>query len=158
MSSCIFFLFVISVHIRTHKFTDKLTSLHTNSQDNIEFDVDQCAPQLLYVQSRTCLSEFAASKTEDNRVVIYVPDQISPKWLIARAAAAHCHRLRLTRDCSTREDCSLPGAGAEPPPLSSGSLCVIRGSRQLVWVDLARPASQDTFRWDEPGSLVLIRD
>ena len=42
------FLFVTSVQIGTHKFTDKLTSLHTNSEDNIGFDVAKCAAQLLY--------------------------------------------------------------------------------------------------------------
>ena len=42
------FLFVTSVQIGTHKFTDKLTSLHTNSEDNIGFDVGKCAAQLLY--------------------------------------------------------------------------------------------------------------
>ena len=42
------FLFVTSVQIGTHKSTDKLTSLHKNSQDNIGFDVAKCAAQLLY--------------------------------------------------------------------------------------------------------------
>ena len=40
--------FVTSIQIQTHKSTDKLTSLHTNSQDTIGFDVAKCAAQLLY--------------------------------------------------------------------------------------------------------------
>ena len=40
----IFFLF----QIRTHKSKDKLSSPHTNSQDNIGFDLAKCAAQLLY--------------------------------------------------------------------------------------------------------------
>ena len=39
---------ITSVQIWTHKSTHKLRSLHTNSQDNIEFDVAKCAAQLLY--------------------------------------------------------------------------------------------------------------
>ena len=42
------FLIVTSVQIGTHKFTDKLTSLHTNTEDNIGFDVGKCAAQLLF--------------------------------------------------------------------------------------------------------------
>ena len=48
MSSCIFFLFVSSIQIWTHKSKDKLTSPHINSQDNIGFDLAKCAAQLLY--------------------------------------------------------------------------------------------------------------
>ena len=48
MFVCVFFLFVTSIQIRTHKSKDKLTSPHTNSQDNIGFDLAKCAAQLLY--------------------------------------------------------------------------------------------------------------
>ena len=41
-----FFLFDIFSYY--HKSTHKLKNLHTNSQDNIEFDVAKCAVQLLY--------------------------------------------------------------------------------------------------------------
>ena len=43
-----FFFFVTSIQIRTHKSKDKLTSPHTNSQDNTGFDMAKCAAQLLY--------------------------------------------------------------------------------------------------------------
>ena len=43
-----FLLFVLSVPIQTQKSKDTLTSPHTNSQDNIGFDLAKCAAQLLY--------------------------------------------------------------------------------------------------------------
>ena len=42
------FLFVTSVQTRTHKSKDKLTSPHTNLQDNFGFDLAKYAAQLLY--------------------------------------------------------------------------------------------------------------
>ena len=54
------FLIVTSVQIGTHKFTDKLTSLHTNSQDNIGFDVakyagNSCTVPYLFASSKWIL-------------------------------------------------------------------------------------------------------
>ena len=43
-----FFSVVLSVPIQTQKSKDTLTSPHTNSQDNIGFDLAKCAAQLLY--------------------------------------------------------------------------------------------------------------